>query len=135
MHNNKGKSSQDAYCKMLEQVPRVTTAVSQAVQASFPTLRSLMESYDELEQADRPRDAKLKQAPMLLAELQVSLLPRVTVAGTVCLPCLVSFSASPQVGHRADGVPNSRKVGQALSRKIHGILRGDDGEVLVTDAS
>ena len=36
-----------------------------------------------------------------------------------------------QIGHRVDGVPNQRKINKALSKRIHGLVRGDDGEMLV----
>jgi hypothetical protein len=109
-HSNKGKSQQDTFCKMLEQIPRVTTGVSRTVQQEFPTFRSLMESYDKLEAIDRREEATRpkKQDPraaMMLAELHV--------------------------GQTAAGVPNQRKVGQALSKEFHRLLRGEDGDVLV----
>ena len=71
-HANKGKSLEDTYMKMIEQAPRATTGTTHAVQHAFPTLRSLMETYDELESADRQREEKHKKAPMMLAELVVS---------------------------------------------------------------
>ena len=58
---------------MLEQIPRVTAGVSKAVQGGFPTVRSLMESYDKLE--GMSDSAKNEQASMMLSELLVSPLP------------------------------------------------------------
>ncbi|KAK0548964.1 hypothetical protein OC846_004291 [Tilletia horrida] len=102
-----GTSATDegTYLLMLQQIPRVTEPAARAIQCEFPTVRLLMEAYDEAMERDRRSNAGTSSkngshVDNLVAE------------------CVIR--------NRVDGKASSRKVGQAMSKRIGMVLTGDD---------
>ncbi|KAL9938579.1 hypothetical protein V8E36_002298 [Tilletia maclaganii] len=89
----------NTYNAMLQQIPRVTEPAARAVQAHYPTLRSLMEAYDCAREADL-RARTTSRVDDLLAECEIL--------------------------NRVDGKATSRKAGKAMSKRIGFVMTQED---------
>ncbi|KAE8259656.1 hypothetical protein A4X13_0g879 [Tilletia indica] len=98
-------TDEDMYLNMLQQIPRVTEPAARAIQAEYPTMRSLMEAYDSALEADRHRKGSKSKIDDLLAE------------------CVIR--------NRVDGKASSRRVGPAMSKRVGFVLTHDDPLALV----
>ncbi|KAJ1598381.1 hypothetical protein NDA14_007093 [Ustilago hordei] len=103
--NTTSSSASAIYMMMLQQIPRVTPAIAQSIATVYPSLQSLVKAYERC-QGDE------KQERGLLAGVQVQ---------------------SNKDGTERRG--NRMNLGKELSKRIREVVRGRNGDVVVSHSS
>ena len=103
--NATSSSASAIYMMMLQQIPRVTPAIAQSIATVYPSLQSLVKAYERC-QGDE------KQERGLLAGVQVQ---------------------SNKDGTERRG--NRMNLGKELSKRIREVVRGRNGDVVVSHSS